>query len=70
LTPETNVLEGFFKRHHELLLIRLVATTAQQHDFLITAASHGFQSDDNGDILGETILSKVNLVVLGCHITF
>jgi len=59
----TNVLQRFLQGHHKLFLVRLVATTTKKHDLLVTAAAHRLESNDDWDILCETILPQVDLVV-------
>ena len=69
LRSGSHELESFLKRHHELFLVRFITSAAQQHNFLVTATSHGLQGDNDGDIFSETILSEVDLAVFGGNIT-
>jgi hypothetical protein len=58
----------FLQADAEHFLVRFITPTDQSQNLLVTLATHRLESNDDGDILAKTVVTKVNLVMLGRYV--
>lgn len=65
-----DLLGGLFERNSECFLVLLVGTTDELENLLIRADTHGFESDNDRDLVFERVVLEIKSLRFGGDICF